>query len=82
MATSKDECQDVTWRYSRNHRATRQRRKLVRPGWLVKAVLQLTKGAQTAYSQQEKKRLLKRRCVEEARKLKQSLKRGHTFFAG
>ncbi len=61
VATSKDETQDVTWRYSRDHGATRERRVLVRPGWLVKAVLQLTKDRQAGYSDEEKKRLLRRR---------------------
>ena len=43
IAFSKEEMQDVTWRYSKNHEETRARRSLVRPKWLVRTILELTK---------------------------------------
>lgn len=43
IAFSKEEVQDVTWRYSKNHEDTRARRSLVRPRWLVTTILELTR---------------------------------------
>jgi len=67
IASSKDEVQDVTWRYSKDHVATRGRRNIVRPKWLVKTILQMTSKIQDEYSTAEKDRLAKRRlndCLE------------------
>jgi len=64
IAHSKDEVQDVTWRYSKDHSTTRSRRTLVRPKWLVKMVLDLTAKCQLGYGPQEKERLTNRRLAE------------------
>jgi len=67
VASSKDEIQDVTWRYSKDHSATTQRRKLVRPKWLVRSLLKLTDQIQEQYKPEEKSRLTQRRlkdCLE------------------
>ena len=80
MAFSKEEVQDVTWRYSKDHQDTKQRlakcvwtrlifirmfrRILVRPRWLVKNILELTKKRQLRYSEEEKSVLMKRRLAE------------------
>jgi len=64
IATSKDEVQDVSWRYSANFKALKANRKVVRPSWLINVVLQATKKLQENYSMKEKRRLLKRRLLE------------------
>lgn len=64
IAHSKDEVQDVTWRYSKDHVATRSRRTLVRPKWLVKIILEITAKCQQGYGPQEKERLTNRRLAE------------------
>eukprot|EP00092_Neocalanus_flemingeri_P102935 GFUD01131671.1.p1 GENE.GFUD01131671.1~~GFUD01131671.1.p1 ORF type:complete len:772 (+),score=293.82 GFUD01131671.1:35-2350(+) len=64
VAFSKDEVQDVTWRYSKNHEDTKNRRTLVRPMWLVRNILQLTGKRQLRFSEEEKSRLMSRRLTE------------------
>jgi peptide-N4-(N-acetyl-beta-glucosaminyl)asparagine amidase len=61
IATSKDEVQDVTWRYSKDHKALRARRNTVRGFWLTNVVLTLTKVCQEKYPVVEKKRFTLRR---------------------
>merc|ERR1719427_2214574 len=64
VAFSKDEVQDVTWRYSKNHQETKERRTLVRPRWLIKNILELTKKCQSRLSSEERNVLLTRRLGE------------------
>jgi len=64
VAFSKEEVQDVTWRYSKDHAATKQRRSLVRPKWLIRNILELTKKQQSRLLEEEKARLLNRRLTE------------------
>ena len=66
IAFSKDEVQDVTWRYSKDHKETKQRRQLVRPRWLVKNLLELTKTRMKKmfHSQQTISTLTERRLAE------------------
>jgi len=64
IAFSKDEIQDVTWRYSKNHKETKERRSLVRPRWLVKNILELTQKKQSSLGDQERSALTKRRLAE------------------
>ena len=64
IAFSKDEVQDVTWRYSKDHHETRKRRQLVRPRWLVKTILELTKTRMTRCSQDQSRLLTERRLAE------------------
>lgn len=64
IAASRDEVQDVTWRYSRDHRATRGRRALVRPAWLTATLLALSSSQQAAYTTEERERLTRRRVAE------------------
>lgn len=64
VAFSKDEVQDVTWRYSKNHQETKERRTLVRPRWLIKNILELTKKCQSRLSGEERNVLLERRLGE------------------
>ena len=61
IATSKDEIQDVTWRYSADHEALKKRRNQARPKWIVENVIKMTNDCQKTYSDEEKKRLLLRR---------------------
>ena len=64
IAFSKDEVQDVTWRYSKDHHETRKRRQLVRPRWLVKTILELTKTRMTRCSEDQSRMLTERRLAE------------------
>lgn len=64
IAHSKDEVQDVTWRYSKDHAATRARRHLVRPSWLTATLLRLSADRQAGRSQEERDRLRNRRVGE------------------
>ena len=64
VAFSKEEVQDVTWRYSRDHAATRSRRQLVRPAWLVRTLLQLSAGRSAGAGQERRAELLTRRLAE------------------
>lgn len=61
IATSKDEVQDVTWRYSCDHNALRKRRVLVKEDWLWKTLIQLTDELQKGKTDEEKRTLTKRR---------------------
>jgi len=64
IAFSKDEVQDVTWRYSKDHQETKRRRNLVRPRWLIKNLLEQTKKKQQGLSEDEVSQLTQRRLVE------------------
>ena len=64
IASSKDEVQDVTWRYSKDHAATKQRRNIVRPKWLIRSLLQLTEKAQETYTSERKAKLAQRRLAD------------------
>merc|ERR1719427_535643 len=64
VAFSREEVQDVTWRYSRDHAATRSRRQLVRPAWLVRSLLQLSAGRSAGAGQERRAELLTRRLAE------------------
>jgi len=61
IAASKDEVQDVSWRYSVDHDALKQRRTHVREAWLTSSLLKLTDECQKNYSDESKKRLTERR---------------------
>jgi len=66
IAFSKDEVQDVTWRYSKNHEETKNRRMLVRSKWLVGTVLNLTKQRmqRMGFNEEKKVSLTERRLAE------------------
>ena len=66
IAFSKEEVQDVTWRYSKNHEDTRARRSLVRPRWLVRTVLELTRRRMEAraLTSDQRRSLTERRLAE------------------
>ena len=66
IAFSKEEVQDVTWRYSKNHEDTRARRSLVRPRWLVKTILELTRRRMESrpLTQEQRRSLTERRLAE------------------
>jgi len=64
IASSKDEIQDVTWRYSKDHAVTKQRRNLARPKWLTKTLLELTNKKQAGYPEEERRRLNQRRLAD------------------
>jgi len=64
VAFSKDEVQDVTWRYSKDHKGTKQRRTLVRSRWLIRNILELTNKRQSLFSDETKGMLMKRRLGE------------------
>ena len=61
IATSLDEMQDVTWRYSADHEALRQRRNEVREQWLTQKLLEITKECQKNYTEEQKQKLTERR---------------------
>lgn len=61
---SKDEIQDVTWRYSANHAAVRDRRRECREKWLVDTIIKLTQQRQSGLPEDRKKILQNRLIVE------------------
>ena len=64
IAHSKDEVQDVTWRYSKNHEETKARRNLVRPKWLTALLLSLSTSRQASFPAALKDKLLARRVAD------------------
>ena len=64
IAFSREEVQDVTWRYSKNHEETRSRRQLVRPSWLVGRVLELSKERLGLATEERRQELTRRRLAE------------------
>ena len=64
IAFSKEEVQDVTWRYSKNHGDTRARRSLVRPRWLVRTILELSRRRMEALSPEQRRSVTERRLAE------------------
>ena len=66
IAFSKDEVQDVTWRYSKNHQETKSRRLLVRSKWLVGTILNITKQRmqKMGFNEEKKASLTERRLAE------------------
>ena len=63
IAASKDELQDVSWRYSVDHDALKARRKVVREQWLTLTLLKLSEKCQEGKSEEEKRKLTERRYV-------------------
>jgi hypothetical protein len=63
IAVSKDEVQDVSWRYSVDHAGLKSRRTLVREQWLTATLLALTTARQEKYDEEKKKKMVERRCV-------------------
>lgn len=61
IAASKDEIQDVTWRYSIDHDALKARRNIVKEQWLTAVLLKLSQKFQEHRSDEDKKKLTKRR---------------------
>ncbi|KAK7009511.1 peptide-N(4)-(N-acetyl-beta-glucosaminyl)asparagine amidase [Biomphalaria glabrata] len=64
IAFSKDEIQDVTWRYSAKHNEILARRTLCRESWLRRAVHQLWKREISRLSQERQQELLQRLICE------------------
>ena len=64
IAISKDEVQDVTWRYSADHAILKTRRTLVREQWLTAMLLKLTNRCQETYGESNKRSLTERRLRE------------------
>ena len=64
IAISKDEVQDVTWRYSADHAALKTRRTQVREQWLTAMLLKLTNKCQESYGESTKRGLTERRLRE------------------
>ena len=69
IATSKDEVQDVSSRYSAaitdmEKAALKSRRNEVREDWLTKTLVSLSEQYQNSYDENEKKRLRERRLME------------------
>nr|CAI5816884.1 unnamed protein product [Callosobruchus analis] len=64
MAYSAEEVQDVTWRYSSNHKAVLSRRKNCLETELLDALLFIRENKQTALSEPRKKYLTKRMLME------------------
>lgn len=64
LAFSKDEVQDVTWRYTSNFEAVRARRTAYSETELIQLMLSLTRQCQESYTQKRKEELLLRRVLE------------------
>lgn len=64
MAYSKDEVQDVTWRYSSNHRDVLSRRNLCTEAELVSAMVEMREKRWKTFTPLRKQYVLKRLCVE------------------
>lgn len=64
IAFSKDEIQDVTWRYSSNFSNVLKRRKLCREEWLLNCILEFTSKLQLNSSFERRQELCKRRAME------------------
>ena len=52
---------DVTWRYSADHAAVRQRRSEVREQWLTQTLLKLSEHCQRTYTEDQKNKITERR---------------------
>lgn len=64
IAFSKDEVQDVTWRYSAHHRQVLQRRVLVHEAWLLRQTNRLTQQLQSGLSRPRRDALVLRLAAE------------------
>lgn len=64
LAFSKDEVQDVTWRYTSNFEAVRARRTTYSEMELIQLMLALTRQCQETYNQKRKEELMLRRVLE------------------
>lgn len=71
IAFSKDEVQDVTWRYTRDQQAVMKRRKLCTEQTLIRLIQALNDKRQnsTGYSQTRKEYVIKRNLMELAEML-------------
>ena len=64
LAFSKDDIQDVTWRYSAKHSEVQQRRRECRENWLVNTILKLRQKRQAGLPEKRKKELGQRLVSE------------------
>nr|CAG4641704.1 EOG090X06HD [Eurycercus lamellatus] len=64
VAFSKDEVQDVTWRYTRNHKEVLKRRNLVPEDWLLQQTNKLSRQLQSSLNQSQKEVLVLRLASE------------------
>ncbi|KAK8788993.1 hypothetical protein V5799_021231 [Amblyomma americanum] len=64
FAFSKDEVQDVTWRYTSNFEAVQARRVAYSEAELIQLMLALTRQCQESYTQKRREELLLRRVLE------------------
>jgi peptide-N4-(N-acetyl-beta-glucosaminyl)asparagine amidase len=64
LAFSKDEVQDVTWRYSAKHQEVLSRRLLCREGWLVQVVHRLCSQKLRTMTEERRQEMLQRLIVE------------------
>ncbi|XP_064608413.1 peptide-N(4)-(N-acetyl-beta-glucosaminyl)asparagine amidase-like [Liolophura sinensis] len=64
IAFSKDDIQDVSWRYSRKHDELKQRRGECRESWLVTTITKLRHQRQAGFPEAHRK-LLNERCARE-----------------
>lgn len=64
IAFSKDEIQDVTWRYTTNFHEVMARRNLCREEWLLNCINSFTEKLQMNVSSERKNELCKRRALE------------------
>ncbi|CAM1295100.1 NGLY1 (predicted), partial [Pycnogonum litorale] len=83
IAFSKDEIQDVTWRYVQDHTAVMQRRRECRESWLVQTISKINKEMRMLMSSDKRGFLSKRFVLEIAEfmspsKVKESDKDGRT----